>query len=117
MPERRQSQRFPAFLGGIIMFSQDRASAECIIRNRSDGGARLIVHNPSFIPEAFDLVIPQRQTTLRARTCWRGCDDLGIEFVHDDRDGSALAVGAAQRIKRLETENRRLRRRLRDRTP
>ncbi|MEZ5787424.1 MAG: PilZ domain-containing protein [Xanthobacteraceae bacterium] len=114
MLERRTSHRFPAFLGGVIMFSQDRGSAECIIRNRSDGGARLIVHNSSFIPDEFELMIPQRETILRARTRWRGCDDLGIEFFCADGEG-AREASAARRIKRLEIENRRLKRRLRDR--
>jgi len=116
MLERRKTQRFPAFLGGVIMFAQDRASAECIIRNRSDGGARLIVHNSSFVPDEFELMIPQRQATLRARTRWRGYDELGIEFFHADEDGSTRDTNAARRIKRLELENRRLKRRLRDRT-
>ena len=98
MLERRKSQRSPAFLGGIIMFSQDRASAECIIRNRSDGGARLIVHDSSFIPDEFELMIPQRQMALRARARWRGCDDIGIEFFQSDQDGAAPGVAAARRI-------------------
>jgi hypothetical protein len=115
MLERRKSQRSPAFLGGVIVFSQDRASAQCIIRNRSDSGARLIVHNPSFVPDEFELTIPQQQMALRARARWRGCDGLGIEFIHADEEG-ALDPKAVRRIKRLEIENRRLKRRLRDRT-
>lgn len=113
MVERRKTQRFPAFLGGVIKFSQDRASAECIIRNRSEGGARLVVHNPGFIPDEFELAIPQQRTTVRARTRWRGYDDLGIEFSHANEQGAPNA-DAARRLKRLERENRRLKRQLRD---
>lgn len=117
MFERRKTQRFPAFLGGVISFAQHRASAECIIRNQSGNGARLVLYDPSFIPDEFELTIPQRQTTLRARTRWRDYDSLGIEFLASEPNESLLGATAVRRLKRLERENRLLKRRLRERRP
>lgn len=116
MLERRKNQRFPVYIGGVINFLQESGgSAECLIRNRSDGGALLIVSNANLIPDEFDLMIPQQQTTLRARTRWRGYDHLGVEFPFEE-EPAAPDVGVARRFRRLQMENRRLKRRLRERT-
>ena len=114
MLERRKTGRLPVFIGGFIKLSEDRAGVKCLIRNRSKDGAMLVVENSNAIPDEFDLAIPQQQATLRARTRWRGYDHLGVEFLNDKERIAAANADVVRLIKRLELENRRLKRRLRN---
>lgn len=112
MLDRRKQQRFPSYLGGLIAFSKHCTSAECVIRNRSDGGARLLIYNAGLLPDEFDLIVPKSQAAYRVRARWRHEDEIGVEIASAlaaDSDSNPLA---ARRIRRLTAENKRLKRRL-----
>jgi PilZ domain-containing protein len=104
MSERRQSTRQKSFLRGCIYFNNRRSSTDCLIRDISPTGARLIFSDTVTIPDLVDLYIPQKEQTLRARVQWRHGDEVGIAF-------GALATGRAkrdeelmERVEKLETE-------------
>jgi hypothetical protein len=114
MLDRRKEQRWPAYLGGRIAFSKRFAAAECLVRNTSAAGAKLIVHNGGFIPDEFDLLIPHRQAAVRVRTCWRSLEEIGVEFTQVQNPDAPIPISLARRMKRLKSENENLKRRLRD---
>lgn len=112
MLDRRKQPRFPSYLGGLIAFSKHCASAECVVRNRSEGGARLVIYNPSLLPDEFDLIVPKSQAAYRVRARWRHADEMGVEIASAlaaDADANPLA---ARRMRKLAAENKRLKRRL-----
>ena len=80
MREMRKEERRLAYLGGRASFFRGQSSADLLIRNTSVSGAKLIVHNGSFVPDKFNLMIPAWQTKFRVRTCWRRYDEIGVEL-------------------------------------
>ena len=65
------------------------------------------------LPEEFDIEVPQRGRTYRARLCWRDEQSAGIEFVLDTTESSGRADSNG-RIAELEAENAALRLRIFD---
>jgi hypothetical protein len=112
MSERRRSQRQKSFLRGCIYFNNRRSAADCLIRDISDQGARVTFSDTVSVPDAFELYIPQKEQTLRARVLWRHGDELGLAFTnaasiqtHPPEIGEL-----AERVAQLETEIALLRR-------
>jgi hypothetical protein len=113
MQDRRREQRWPAYLGGTITFSKRVAVLDCLVRNISHSGARLTIGS-GVVPDAFDLQIPQQQAEYRARMRWRSAEAIGVEFASVQDATAPVPLSLARRIRRLESENAGLRRKLRD---
>lgn len=115
MPERRTAARQKSFLRGRISFNHGRSAADCLIRDISARGARLIFSATIAIPDIVDLYVPQKEQTLRAHVQWRHGDELGIAFHHGERQAENPATGEhdlAERVQNLESEIATLRRAL-----
>ena len=80
MSERRNTTRQKSFLRGRIYFNNRRNSADCLIRDISAEGARLIFSDAVSVPDVVDLYIPQKEQTLRAEVHWRHGQELGVTF-------------------------------------
>jgi hypothetical protein len=106
MGERRVSRRSKSFLRGFVYISRKRGALACLIRDLSDKGARIIFSDTVTLPELFDLYIPQREQTLRARVQWRRNDEIGLAFVEATRapEAAPSAAEVVQRVALLEAE-------------
>src|SRR3954468_4558451 len=69
--ERRRIPRQKSFLRGMIYFNNRRSVADCLIRDISPYGARLIFSDAVTTPDLLDLYIPQKEQTLRSQVIWR----------------------------------------------
>lgn len=123
MEERRQTPRHRTFLQGRVFYNNRRQSADCIIRELTDNGARLSFADPAALPHAFELHIPNRDQTLRVETVWNHGTDVGVTFAKHDaaHPGATLAPAIpagpneqslAERVEKLEKELAALRRRI-----
>jgi hypothetical protein len=111
MLERRKEQRWPAYLGGRIVCERRETTADCLIRNTSPSGARLVLHQAALLPDEFSLQIPCKQAELRVRICWRRVDEIGIDTALENQSEPIdLAVG--RQMRRLEEQAEQLKRRL-----
>lgn len=63
-----------------IVFSGGYKRIDCIIRDLSDGGARLEVASVGSIPQTFDLIAPGHRPHS-CRVAWRALKELGVQFV------------------------------------
>lgn len=80
--ERRHALRHRSFLQGRIYFNKGRSAVDCLIRDISDEGARIIFSDTVSIPDVVDIYVPQKAQTLRARVEWRHGEEAGIAFEH-----------------------------------
>jgi hypothetical protein len=118
--ELRKQPRLRVFLKGRIQFNNSASSIDCLVRDMSPTGARLVLSETATLPAKFDLFIPQKERTFRATLCWRREDGVGVTFdgANDDARGSQAALSDAttsallRRIGELEAENAVLRRHL-----
>jgi hypothetical protein len=104
--QRRRTARQKSFLRGCIYFNNRRSSVECLIRDISHLGARILISGSVNIPDVVDLYIPQKEQTLQARVEWRQEDEIGLSFV---RASSAAGERSppqelTQRMAQLESE-------------
>lgn len=109
MGERRKSVRQKSFLRGCVYFNKRRGALDCLIRDLSSEGARIIFSDTVSVPDVVELYIPQKEQTVRARVQWRHGDEIGLAFP----DAVSTANGGAelaQRVAHLETEIAALRR-------
>ena len=113
MKEARHHERVRTILGAQIIFNNKSSTLECQIRNISPAGAKLALSETVALPDEFDLHIPQRGRTFRARLRWRSADGVGVEFLRDEARGTpAPGDDLMARVHELESENELLRRRV-----
>jgi hypothetical protein len=121
MSEHRRETRQRVFLKGRVVFNNGSSSLDCLVRDMSPTGARLVMSEATTLPDAFDLYIPQKDRTYRATLRWRREGGIGGSFEGPARAGTApaspdpAATDASvtlllKRISELETENAALRR-------
>jgi hypothetical protein len=114
MGERRQSLRKKSFLRGCVYFNKKRNAMDCLIRDLSDTGARIIFSDTVSVPDVVELYVPQKEQTLRARVQWRHGDEIGLVFPDVGSATDAPTNGnLAERVAQLETELAALRRMVR----
>jgi hypothetical protein len=111
MAERRRSPRQKSFLRGCVYFNKRRNSFDCLIRDMSSEGARIVFSEAVSVPDVVDLYVPQKEQTVRAQVQWRHGDEIGLAFP----DALRAAEGAAdsdlaRRVAQLEAEVSSLRR-------
>ena len=108
MAERRRSTRQKSFLRGCIYFNNRRSAVDCLIRDISDYGARLLFSDAISIPDVIELYIPQKEQTLRAVVQRRHGAEVGVAFANDARSpekpAEADVAGLTERVQKLETE-------------
>jgi hypothetical protein len=113
MGERRRSVRQKSFLRGCVYFNNRRNAFDCLIRDISDKGARIIFSDTVSVPDTVDLYIPQKEQTVRARVEWRHGDEIGLAFPDALRAADGTSEGElAARVAQLESEIISLRRAL-----
>jgi hypothetical protein len=113
MGERRRSVRQKSFLRGCVYFNKRRGALDCLVRDISDQGARIIFSETVSVPDIVDLYIPQKEQTLRAHVQWRHGDEIGLAFPDAVRgSGASKSEELIGRVAQLETEIASLRRAL-----
>lgn len=116
MSELRRETRLRTFLKGRIIFNNGNSSMDCLVRDLSASGARLMLSQTATLPEGFDLVIPAKDRTHKATLRWRKADSVGVTFAEEavQPPGAPDATPAVllARIRDLEAENASLRRQL-----
>jgi hypothetical protein len=104
--ERRRVARQKSFLRGMVYFNDRRSVLDCLVRDISPYGARLIFSDAVGTPDALDLHIPQKEQTLRAHVIWRHGREVGVAFAEIlEVDPRAEGGGdLADRVAKLEAE-------------
>jgi hypothetical protein len=113
MREKRKQARARVFLGGVIAFNKRRPTLQCCVRNMSPAGAFIALESTAVIPDEFDLSIPCREKSLRARLIWRNAEAAGLSFTNL-AGSNVVPLDYAVKLKVCERENARLTQRLAD---
>ena len=104
--ERRKVARQKSFLRGMIYFNNRRSAVDCLIRDISNFGARVIFSDSIQTPDVLDLYIPQKEQTLRAHVIWRHGTEVGVAFEQSSQPDQASEASGdlSERVARLEAE-------------
>ncbi len=107
MQERRRATRQKSFLRGSIQFNQGRNSTDCLIRDITTFGARLVCSDSITTPDVIDVYVPQKEQTFRAHVIWRHGQEMGVAFAQAATSATANHphdLDLAARVERLESE-------------
>ncbi|WP_412758542.1 PilZ domain-containing protein [Methylobacterium radiotolerans] len=83
MLERRNTPRLRTYLGAKISFDASYCVVDCLVRDLSQNGAKLVLSETAILPGYFDLIVPKKGWTLRAELVWRGTDRIGVAFLNN----------------------------------
>jgi hypothetical protein len=103
--EARRSIR--VVLQARASYGDGAISTQCTVNELSDSNARINIASSFSLPETFDISIPQRGISCRARLVWRRGDQAGIDFLEAD-PALSTTIDPTVRIKTLEAENAKL---------
>lgn len=78
--ERRKVPRLRAYKGAKVVFGKRLCIFDCVIRDRSQKGARLKLEAPEFVPNSFFLNIPKEGYEAAAVVKHRGSGEIGVEL-------------------------------------
>jgi hypothetical protein len=109
MPERRITSRQKSFLQGRIYYNQRRSSVDCLVRDVSDTGAKLVFGEPVSVPDVVELYLSNKDEVRRAKVQWRKGREMGVDF-NDDPADAGTAGDLIARVIKLERECASLRR-------
>ena len=75
---RRKTPRFRTLKGAQILLAG--VSIKCVVRNLSQTGAKLEVHDP--VPESFELIFDSNQARRHCRVVWQKENYIGVKFIY-----------------------------------
>src|SRR5262245_53964409 len=106
MDERRQSARKRSFLQGRVYYNNRRASVDCLVRDISDTGAKLVFGETVVVPDALELYLPGREEMHRVFVQWRRGAEIGVDFglPKTDKPAEAAPTDLSGRLAKLESE-------------
>ena len=79
-PKVRRQRRRAMFKGGRIFLHDQGTVIDCVVRDYSPRGAKLVLERKSAVPDQFKLVIPDDGTEVDCEVKWRGEGEVGVEF-------------------------------------
>jgi hypothetical protein len=94
-------------LQGRVFFDNRRQSADCLVRDVSATGARLVFSDAISVPDVVELYLSNKDAIQRAEVRWRRGKEIGVGFgagvdgpVGDDAGAASADVVA--RVLKLE---------------
>lgn len=78
--EKRLQPRRNTMIVATVVFDGGNSRVDCVIRNLSEGGAKIEVPAARIIPQTFDLLVPGHRPQ-HCRVAWRALRELGVQFV------------------------------------
>ena len=86
--ERRSAPRVRVLKKAKLIHPNNVSVFDCMIRDISEGGARLGCGNAAILPNEMQLMFFALREVRYVRVVWRRPDELGVQFL-----GPARAVG------------------------
>jgi PilZ domain-containing protein len=84
MLERRESRRFRVLKGATIIVGTATV-IDCVVRNLTNSGARILLSGAVNLPEIVDITLDGGHTFRPCRLVWRSTDAMGVEFIKPKR--------------------------------
>jgi hypothetical protein len=113
MAERRTSARQKSFLLGRIYYNNRRQSADCLVRDLSEHGAKLVFSDVLAVPDSVELYLSNKETVQRVEVQWRRGNEVGVAFGTEASAGGHVFIAPTDlygRVSKLESECASLRR-------
>ena len=81
--DQTREARKRIFKAGIASYQNDSLTANCVVRDINEHGAKLRFEKGAFVPEKFAFCIPVDGTKRDCEVKWRRNLDMGVVFVSE----------------------------------
>ena len=111
MTEQRKVTRARTVYRGSIIFNSQNSTIDCLVRNFSEVGAKIIVGETLSFPQKFELNVPQKGRSYNAMVIWRAGEEVGIAFQSEIVNKTAIPLESGdlgEQLRELEKENAKL---------
>jgi PilZ domain-containing protein len=88
MPESRNYPRMRVLKGAKIILGTSSV-LDCVVRDLTNGGARVKIPNAVDLPEEFAITFDGGRTCRPCRVAWRTLNETGLEFSSTNSQPSA----------------------------
>lgn len=78
--DRRGVLRHRVFKGASLSFNRGYGAMECVVRNLSASGAKLVFGDALAVPPHFSLRISGEDHPRDATVIWRGAREVGVQL-------------------------------------
>jgi hypothetical protein len=85
MQERRKTARPRTYFSGQIIYNERSSLMDCLVRNFTGSGAKLVFTNTATVPREFEILIARHDRRLRARIVWCRANEAGVAFEQAQR--------------------------------
>jgi hypothetical protein len=99
MLDRRQRFRGRVYYGGAIAFNARNATMDCLVRNFSPFGAKVVFENTALLPDEIDFTIARKSMSWLARVVWRRADEAGLVFRNPRQLSAPIPIDVAIRLR------------------
>ncbi|WP_048707592.1 PilZ domain-containing protein [Microvirga massiliensis] len=79
--ERHSLPRRRALLRGRIESNYRYSTMDCVVRDITEQGARLVITGDDALPSVFELALPLKNRNHRAEIVWRKGQECGVRSV------------------------------------
>jgi len=79
--ERRTSPRRKTRFKATVVFGDERSTANCVVRDLSETGARLKLDVAGDLPTKFHLIWMADRAVIEVEAVWRSQGELGVKFL------------------------------------
>ncbi|MBS0240975.1 MAG: response regulator [Proteobacteria bacterium] len=86
--DQRGTGRTRMLKGGVIAFSARHATIPCVVRDISEGGARLQVSQSTNVPDTFELIVELDGLEATCEIAWRKVTEVGVRFLEPVKRGA-----------------------------
>jgi hypothetical protein len=80
MAERRKHRRSRVLKSAKLVLGSSSV-IDCVVRNLTNNGARVLVSNATTLPEHLHLTFDNGRTSYACKVVWRRLDETGLEFL------------------------------------
>ena len=106
--ERRLAPRLKTLLTGVLVFDENSTTMDCLVRNLSAYGAKVMLADAFRLPDSFNLRVPHHDQTHRAKVIWRKGDAAGLALSDVEesqhREHKRLTAREAKRLHQKEMD-------------
>lgn len=106
MTERRIAARQRSFLQGRIFYNNRRSSVDCLVRDVSETGAKLVFPGAVTLPDIVEIYLSNKEEVRRAKVQWRRGNEMGVGFGFDEggNQDAAASTDVFGRVLKLESD-------------
>ena len=87
---KRVARRQRVLKQAKILLTNNMTVIDCVVRDLSETGARLLCADPGAIPNEFRLVFTAERLMRDAKVVWRRPEMVGVHFVSESRKAPLL---------------------------